>query len=83
MAHPMRSVARAAGGGLALGLSAAAVTLLVFAVLRLQVDCATLTPTECDFETQLARGVARLQALGALGCGLVAAGLFLALRRRG
>ena len=78
----MRSVARAAGGGLAMGLAVAAVLLLVFAVRRLGVDCAALTPTECAFETELARGIARLQAFAALGCALVAAGLTVALRRR-
>jgi hypothetical protein len=41
-----------------------------------------LTPTECAFETELARSIARLQAFAALGCALVAAGLFVALRRR-
>lgn len=82
MAHPMRSVARAAVGGLAMGLAAAAVVLLVFAVRRLGVDCAALTPTECQFETELARGIARLQTFGALGCALVAAGLYVAIRRR-
>jgi drug/metabolite transporter (DMT)-like permease len=81
MALPMRSVARAAVGGLAMGLGVAALMLLVFAVRRLGVDCAALTPTECAFETELAHGLARLQAFAALGCALVAAGLFLALRR--
>lgn len=81
MAHPLRSVSRAALGGLALGLGAAAFVLLTLAVLRLRVDCTTLSPTECGFETDLARGIARLQAFAALGCALVAIGLFLAVRR--
>jgi hypothetical protein len=82
MAHPLRSVARAAVTGLAGGLAVAAVALLLSAVRRLGVDCAALTPTECQFEEDLARGVARLQAFAALGCALVAAGLLVAVRRR-
>jgi hypothetical protein len=81
MANPLRSVGRAAVAGLALGLGCAAVALGVLAVLRLDVDCATLSPAECDFETGLSRGVARLQASAALGCALVAGGLLVALRR--
>jgi hypothetical protein len=67
---------------LGLGLGAAAIVLLALAVRQLQVDCAGLSPTECDFEHQLASTIARLQAFAALGCGLVAAGVLLALRRR-
>jgi hypothetical protein len=81
MAHPLRSVSRAALGGLALGLCAAALLLLTLAVLRLRVDCSTLSPTECGFETDLARGIARLQAFAALGCALLAGGLGLAVWR--
>ena len=81
MAHPVRSVWRAAVGGLALGLGVAALVLLAFAVRRLQVDCAGLSATECEFETQLARGIARLQAFAALGCALLGGGLGLAVRR--
>ncbi|MEW6433054.1 MAG: hypothetical protein AB1730_16240 [Myxococcota bacterium] len=79
----MRSVARAAAFGLSMGLAVAAVVLLAFAVQRLGVDCAALSPTECEFERELARGIARLQGFAALGCALVAAGLLLAVRRRG
>ncbi|MEW5742492.1 MAG: hypothetical protein AB1938_26475 [Myxococcota bacterium] len=81
MAHPLPRLGRAAVMGLALGLGCAAVVLLVLAVQRLDVDCAALSPTECDFETQLARDIARLQAFSALGCALVGAGLVVALRR--
>ena len=81
MAHPLRSVSRAALGGLALGLCARRSSSSPSPMLRLRVDCTTLSPTECGFETDLARGVARLQAFAALGCALVAAGLYLAIRR--
>ncbi|GMU61813.1 MAG: hypothetical protein AMXMBFR34_35760 [Myxococcaceae bacterium] len=77
MAHPLRSVGRAALFGLAMGLTCAAVVLLVFAWQRLTVDCAGLSPAECDLEKDLARSIARLQAFAALGCVLISAGLVL------
>jgi hypothetical protein len=81
MAHPLRSVSRAALGGLALGLGAAAIVLVSLAVLRLRVDCSALSTTECDFETEIARSIARLQAFAAVGCALVAGGLGVAIWR--
>ncbi len=76
-----RSLGRAAllglGGGLALG----AVALLASAVLRLSVDCTGLGTEECTFEREMAQGVARLQTFASLGLALLAAGVFLLVRR--
>ncbi|MCC6336231.1 MAG: hypothetical protein IT380_19865 [Myxococcales bacterium] len=81
MAHPLRSVRRAALFGLAMGLLCAAVVLLVFAWQHMKVDCAGLSAAECGLEKELARSIARLQVIAALGCTLVGAGLVLLLPR--
>ncbi len=73
---------KAAVVGLVSALAIGAIVLLVFAVLRLQVDCAALGAEECTFERQLAASIARQQGLAALGMGLLSAGLFLFIRRR-
>lgn len=78
--HTVTRVARAALFGLAAGLFAAGVALGVMAMLQLRVDCVGLSDSACLFERQVATGVARLQALGALGCLLVATGLAMGLR---
>lgn len=77
----MNRVARAALAGLAAGLFLAGLTLGVMAMVRMRVDCVGLGTEECAFEHQLATGVARLQALGSVGCLLVGTGLSLRLRR--
>ncbi|MBL8919946.1 MAG: hypothetical protein JNJ54_13855 [Myxococcaceae bacterium] len=77
-----RRLGRSAAAGLCGALAIAAVVLLGLAVLRLQVDCAALSAEECSFEKGLAANIARLQAFAALGCGAVAAGGFLLLKRR-
>ena len=77
-----RRLGRSAAVGLCGALAIAAVVLLVLAVLRLQIDCATLSSEECAFEKTLAGNIARLQAFAALGCAAVAGGGFLLLRRR-
>lgn len=82
MAAPPRSLARAALGGLAAGLLLAAVALGVLSLQRARAGCEAPGTEECTFELQTARELARLQALGALGCALVGAGLALTARRR-
>lgn len=76
-----RSLGRAAALGLAGGLAIAAVTLLVFSVLRMQVDCTGLGPEECTFERQISNDIARTQAFSALGLACVSAGAFLFARK--
>lgn len=77
-----RRLGRSALIGLCGALAIAAIVLLGLAVLRLQVDCAALSAEECSFEKTLASNIARLQAFAALGCGALAAGGFLLLKRR-
>jgi hypothetical protein len=79
----VKKLARAALFGLGAGLFVAGITLGVMALLRMNVDCSALGSEECVFEKQLATSVARLQALGSVGCLLVAAGLAVGLRARG
>lgn len=74
-------LARAAIVGLTAGLLVASAALVVSAVTRLRVNCATLSQTECALETELAGEGARVEAFAALGCLLAGAGLFLRLRR--
>lgn len=78
-----RRLVRAAGVGLVGALAVAALVLLGSAVLRLKVDCEGRSAEECHLETELQGSLARLQALAALGCGALAGGGFLMLRRRG
>ncbi|MBL9039702.1 MAG: hypothetical protein JNG84_14390 [Archangium sp.] len=68
--------------GLVGGLSLAALFLVGSAVVRLRVECADHSQEECTLETQLARDIARTQALAALGLGCIAGGLALFQRRR-
>jgi hypothetical protein len=75
-------LARAALVGLLAGLACGAVALGASAWATLRVDCEARAAAECTFEHELAGQVARLQGLGALGLGLVAAGLAVGLRRR-
>lgn len=82
MAHPLRSVLRAALGGLILGLVSAAFIFLWNAVGSATQDCAFPDTEECNFELANAQEIARLQSFAAIGCALVAGGLFLAVRRR-
>jgi hypothetical protein len=74
-------VARAALLGLLAGLLAGALGLGVASVRHAHVNCEGLTPQECAFSSEVGAQLGRLQGLGALGLGLVAAGLGLALRR--
>jgi hypothetical protein len=78
----MSRLARAALVGLLAGLACGAVALGAQAWATLHVDCAGRAASECAFEREVAGQVARLQGLGALGLGLVAAGLAVGLRRR-
>lgn len=67
--------------GLTAGLLLASAALIVSAVTRLRVNCATLSQTECALESELAGEGARLESLAAFGCLLAGAGLFLRMRR--
>jgi hypothetical protein len=75
-------VARAALVGLLAGLAAGALALGGAAASNIKVDCAGHSAQECAFELEVGAQLARLQGLGALGLGLVAAGLGVWLRRR-
>lgn len=67
--------------GLALGLGISAAALMVGAVTFLKFDCEGLQEAECQFDLELAHDLARIEALGAVGLGLLSAGLGLSLRR--
>lgn len=82
MTPTTRRVLRAALRGLGLGLGLGALALAALAALRLRVDCGGLSAAECELQHTLAHEIARLQALAATGCALVAGGLYLALRGR-
>ncbi len=82
MAHPLRSVARAALGGLILGLVGAALILVFSAWTNATKACAFPGTEECNFELNNAHEVSRLQFLAAIGCVLIGGGLSLALRRK-
>lgn len=82
MAAPLRSITRAALAGLVLGLVGAAIIFVVNAVNNTTRDCAFPGTEECDFETAEAQEIARLQSYAAIGCALVAGGLFLTIRKR-
>jgi hypothetical protein len=82
MAPPSSSLGRAVILGLILGLSGAAIVFVVNAVINTTRDCAFPGTEECDFETTEATQIAKLQSFAAIGCALVAGGLFMANRRR-
>lgn len=82
MAPPSRSLGRAVLAGLVLGLVSAAIVFVVSAVQNTTKDCAFPGTEECDFETTEAQSIARLQSFAAIGCALVAGGLFLTIRKR-
>ena len=82
MAHPLRSVARAALGGLVLGLIGSSLVLLFSALSNLMYECPFPGTEECNFELNNAQEVSRLQSFAAIGCALIGGGLALALRRR-
>ncbi len=73
---------RAALGGLILGLVGAAFIFVWHAWMTATADCNFPDTEECNFELANAQEIARLQSLAAIGCALVAAGLYLAVRRR-
>jgi hypothetical protein len=68
-------------GGLGAGLLLAALILGGSAVSRLTSRCESSSSAECAFERELAGEGARVEALAALGCLLVGAGLVLRLKR--
>ena len=82
MAAQLRSLTRAVLVGLILGLVAEAIVFVVNAVQNTTQDCAFPGTEECDFEVAEAQEIARLQSYAAIGCALVAGGLFLTMRRR-
>lgn len=82
MAHPLRSVTRAAVAGLIMGLVGAALFFVANAMHNSTRDCEYPGTDECDFETTEAQEIVRLQSYAAIGCVLVAGGLFLAIRKR-
>jgi hypothetical protein len=82
MASPLRNVTRAAFVGLILGLVGAAIIFVANAVTNATRDCAFPGTEECDFELAEAQEISRLQSYAAIGCALVAGGLFLTIRRR-
>jgi hypothetical protein len=77
-----RRLVRASALGTCLGFGVAAVVIACLAAARLWVDCSSLSAAECAFEEQLAHSAARLQVLGAIGCGALSIGGGLLLRRR-
>ena len=81
MAHPLRSVLRAAVGGLVLGLFGASLVLLFAAVGNARHECEFPDTEECNFELQEAHEIGRLQAFAAIGCSLISGGIYLAARR--
>lgn len=82
MAHPLRSVARAALGGLVLGLIGASLILLFISLKHLSYECPLPGTEECNFDLINAQELGRLQSFAAIGCALIGGGLALALRRR-
>ena len=82
MAHPLPAVARAALLGLTLGLTFASFALVYAAFMQLNHVCEFPDTEECAFELSTASDLAQLQSFAALGCALVAGGMFLLLRRR-
>ena len=82
MAHPLHSVLRAILGGLTLGALAAAIVFAAAAWNNSHRDCEFPGTEQCTFERSTALGVARLQAFAAIGCALIAGGLYLGYRRQ-
>ena len=82
MAHPLRSVSRAALAGLVLGLLGAAMIFASSAWTHATTDCSFPDTEECNFELTNAQEVSRLQSFAAIGCVLIGGGLYLALRRK-
>jgi hypothetical protein len=78
---PAGRLLRAAGLGLSLGLGAAGCALAGWAFFTIQVDCSTLSPTECEFAQQTARTIARLQGLGSFGLVLVSFGIWIFVKK--
>ena len=82
MAHPLRSVTRAALAGLVLGLFGAAMIFVVSAWNSANKDCSFPDTEECNFELQNAQEICRLQSFAAVGCALIGGGLYLVMRRK-
>lgn len=77
-----RQLGRAMMYGLFAGLLGTSILLGVFAIRSAGFECETPGTEECVFESSTHTDIARLQSYASLGSGLIAAGLFLALRRR-
>ncbi len=82
MAAPTRPLARAVLAGLTLGMLAAAFIFLYGSVTHLTQDCNFPDTEECTFELENAREIGKLQGYAAIGCALLAGGLFLLGRKR-
>ena len=65
---------------LAFGFGMTSVVFAVLALFSMRVDCTTHTTNECHFAQQLAKDIAQMQGLTAVGCACVAGGLFFAVR---
>jgi hypothetical protein len=66
--------------GLALGAGGAAALLVGQAVTLMHRECSDEPEPECEFEQDLARDLARLHGVGAVGLALLSAGLAWSLR---
>ncbi len=82
MTHPVRSLSRAAIGGLVLGLVGSAFVLLYAGWTNAHRPCEFPGTAQCEMELSLGEHLARLQSYAAIGCALVAGGVFLFTRRR-
>ena len=81
MASSRSSVARAALGGLLLGLLGATLLCAFGAWRSTLTECEFPGTEECAMELTMANDMARPQLYAAVGCALVSAGLYVALRR--
>ena len=82
MTTPRPPLSRSAGIGLTVGLILGSIFLAIRAVLLSRPDCEGLLAQECALEQEIAANLSRLHALFSAGLGLVAAGLYLSLRRK-
>ncbi len=67
--------------GFTIALLMASAALVISAVSRLRVSCATLSQAECALEGELASEGAKVEGFTAFGCLTAGAGLLLHLRR--